>query len=153
MNKQFIIDPLVSVGEIKFGMERGKVRGILGEYSEYRNQQEDINTADCFKICQVFYNENNAVEFIMFHVLDKVELIWDKKFLTKMTKLEIIDFFSELDENLFIENYGYGIIGIESNLLGIACYFVKDISSDADGNEIEVDKVETISIAVKNYWK
>jgi hypothetical protein len=36
---------------------------------------------------------------------------------------------------------------------GIACYFVRDVQFDEEGNETEFDKVETISIAVKDYWK
>ena len=153
MNKKFIITPLVSVGEIEFGMDRNKAREVLGSYSEYRNRQEDNNTADCFEICQVFYDECNCVEFVMFHALDQIELIWDKTTLTAMTKPELVSFFSEQDEDLVIEDYGYGIISIESNALGIACYFVKDICFDDHGNEKEIDKVETMSFAVKNYWK
>ena len=150
MNKQFVITQNVSVGKIEFGMERTKVREILGECSEYRNRQEDDNTADCFDICQVFYSKNNTVEFIMFHTLDKIDLVWDKKILTSMSKFELISFFLELDKDLFIEDYGHGTISIESNTLGVACYFGKNICFHNDGNEF--DKVETISIGIKDYW-
>lgn len=150
MNKQFIIIPLVSAGEIKFGMEREKVRGILGNYSEYRNRQEDSNTADCFDICQVFYNENDCVEFIMFHALDKIELKYENKILTKMSKDELISFLLSLDENI---SFDADMERCESNAFGIACYFVRDIYIDEEGNENEFDRVETISVSIEDYWK
>jgi len=150
--KKFDIIPLISVGEIKFGMERDKVREILGTFKEYKNRKEDNNTADCFELCQVFYDDNNCAEFIMFHNLDNVELVYKNNVLSKMEKSDIILFFSNLDENLLVEDYGQGIISIESNVYGIACYFVKDIILENDGTEKEIDKIETISVAVKNYW-
>ena len=153
MKKQFLITPTVSVGEIMLGMDRDDVRGILLDYSEYKNQHDDGNTADCFEICQVFYNDENKAEFIMFHALDEVELLWGESLLTDMTKDQLVCFFSALDPDIFVEDYGYGIISIESNRLGVACYFVKDIETDESGNDVEVDKVETISVAVKDYWK
>ena len=153
MKKQFLITPTVSVGEIMFGMDRDAVRDILVHHSEYKNHQEDGNTADCFETCQVFYNEENKAEFVMFHALDEVELLWGENSLTDMTKDQLVCFFSALDPDIFIEDYGYGIISIESNLLGVACYFVKDIATDESGNEVEIDKVETISVAVKDYWQ
>ena len=150
MINQYIITPLISVGRIKFGMERNKVREILGEYSEYRNRQEDNNTADCFDTCQVFYNENNGVEFIMFHALDKIELQCRNEILSKMSKDELISFLKGLDENIRFDD---DMERFESNSFGIACYVTQDIQFDENGNEIEFDKVETISFAIKNYWK
>jgi len=148
--KQFVISPLISVGEVEFGIDRSKAREILGDYSEYRNNPDDINTADCFDVCQVFYNERNGVEFVMFHELDDVELIWEDQILNKMTKMELFSYFMLLDVNLRIED---DMVSFESNELGVACYFVEDICFDEDDNEIEFDKVETISFAVKDFWK
>ena len=150
MNKQFIITPLVSVGEINFGMKRDKVREILGDYSEYKNHQEDSNTADCFDICQVFYDESDGVEFIMFHELDKIELKYENKILTKMSKNELISFLLSLDENV---SFDADMERYESNAFGIAYYFVRDIYFDKKGNETEFDRVETISFSIKDYWK
>ena len=148
--EQYIITPLHSVGEIRFGMERADARKILGEFSEYKNHQQDNNTADSFDICQVFYDDDNRVEFIMFHGLDEVELRWGNKTLNNMTKDELFEFFSTLDEDLAIETDEESF---ESNKLGIACYFVSDIYFDEEGNEKEYDKLETISFAIANYWK
>ena len=103
MTKQFLIKPLISVGEIKFGMKRNEVRSILGNYSEYKNRQTDTNTADCFDICQVSYNKDNCVEFIMFHELSEVELKCGNKILTKMTKDELILYISEIDKDIDLE--------------------------------------------------
>ena len=147
--KQFVVTPCVSVGDIYFGMERSKVREILGSYTEYKNFPTDNNTADCFDLCQAFYNDNNCVEFIMFHSLSDVELKWEETIISNMTKDEIITFFYERDGNLNMET---GMVSFESNKLGVACYFVSDIYFDEVGNEIEFDKVETISFAIENFW-
>ncbi|MCL1981958.1 MAG: hypothetical protein FWG53_02540 [Clostridiales bacterium] len=147
--RKFAIKPLISVGEIKFGMDRSSVREILGDYSEYRNRPEDVNTADSFDICQVFYSESDGVEFIMFHELDDIELRWGNQALNNMTKDELVSFFTLLDDNLSIEA---DMVSFESNKLGVACYFVKDIDFDEDDNEIEFEKVETISFAIKDFW-
>ena len=154
MTRQFIINPLISVGEIQFGMDRRKVREILGEYSEYRNREEDVNTADSFDICHVFYSESDKVEFIMFHTFDDIELKWDSQELTKMTKPELVSLFSSLDEKLSYEYdyYETNIVSIVSNALGIACYFETDVDFDEDDNEIETDIVATISFAIKDFW-
>jgi hypothetical protein len=153
MNKSFNIIPLVCAGGIKFGMKRSKVRELLGNYSEYKNHPEDTNTADCFDVCHVFYSEADDAEFIMFHALDKIELLWNGEVLTAKSKNELVSFFAGLDETLSVEDYGQGAISIESNELGVACYFSEDIDFDEEGNETAIDKVETISVAVKNYWK
>jgi len=153
MKKVFIITPLVSIGDIKFGMSRVNVRETLGTFSEYKNNKKDNNTVDCFDICQAFYDENDCVECTMFHSLDKIKLFWQDVCLTDLTKPSLISFFSKSDENLFIEDYGYGVISIESNALGFACYFQPDVIFDDEGNETVVDKIESISVAVKDYWK
>ncbi|MCL1809040.1 MAG: hypothetical protein FWG42_04620 [Clostridiales bacterium] len=151
--RQFVIKPLVSVGDIEFGMDRREAREILGECEEYRNRPEDVNTADSFDICQVFYSESDKVEFIMFHELDGIELRWGDQMLNEMTKDELFSFFTPLDESLSVEDDVEGdMVSFESNALGVACYFVKDIDYDEDDNEIEFEKVETISFAVENFW-
>ena len=153
MKKQFDINPFISVGEIKFGMMCSEVREKLGEYSDYKNRAKGNKTADCFDLCHVFYDEEQCAEFIVFHALDEINLFWEANALSEMTKQKLISFFSERDNNLLVEDYGHGIVGIRSNQFGIACYFTKNISTDEAGSEMEIDKVETISIAAKNYWK
>jgi len=151
--KKISVTPLVSAGEIKFGMERVRAREILGNFSEYKNHPDDTNTADCFELCHLFYGNDDIVEFIMFYRLDKVEISWGEKILTNMSKAELVDFFSKIDMELSVENYGYGIVSFASNSLGIACSFMEDLEFDEDGNEAEIEKVETISLAVRDYWK
>ena len=155
MTSQINIKPLISVGEIEFGMDRGKVREVLGEYSEYRNRKEDANTADSFDVCHAFYSEKDKIEFIMFHSFDDIELILENQILNKMTKPELVSFFTLRDENLSFEYdyYETDIVSIASNSLGIACSFAKDINYDENDNEIESDIVEAICFAVKDFWK
>jgi hypothetical protein len=91
----------------------------------------------------------------MFHTFDDIELKWESNVLSKMTKDELISFFTHLDENLSFEYdyYETNIVSIVSNALGVACYFEKDIDFDEDDNEIESDIVATVSFATKDFWK
>ena len=56
--------PIVGVNEVKFGINREKVRSLLRAATEFYNFDDDINTTDDFWFCLVFYNENNECEAI-----------------------------------------------------------------------------------------
>jgi hypothetical protein len=148
--KKFVINSCVSVGEIKLGMERDEARKLLGKFEEDYN---DI--ADLFDVCKALYNDNDKLEFVEFHIsgVDNFEIIFQDKILNKMSQDELISFFESMDQDLFIENYGSGIASIISNEFGIACSFKVDIEFDEDGNDTEVILLETISVAIKDYWK
>ena len=153
MKTEIKVKPLVFAGEIEFGMKRDLVRKNLGDFSEYKHNKDDLITVDKFKFCKVFYSKDDNAEFIMFHSLPYLSINMDGTILTDMTKEEIISYFKKLDDNLEIENYEQGIISIVSNANGVACYFTNEITIDEQNNEVIKDKVETISFAIKNYWK
>ena len=153
MKKTFNITPFVSVGDVIFGMDRDVVRNIFGDFLEYKCFADDLNTADCFDICIAHYDMNNKIDFISFHDLNNVELNFGQTVLTSMNKEEIIKFCAEQDKNLMIEDYGYGVVSVESNEIGVACYFETDTATDENGNRIVIDKVATISFAIKDFWK
>ena len=150
MIRRFEVTPTRSVGDIGFGMKRSEVRSLLGGFSEYRNRPKDKNTADCFDICQAFYSDDDDLEFIMFHELDDIELKCEGKTLNKMTKDELFSLFKKLDPDISIET---GNVSFESNKLGVACFFENESVTGPDGKRHDIDKLETISFAIKDFWK
>lgn len=64
--KEIIIEPLIKVGNITFGMPRSQVRELLGEYKEFKKSKLSSNTTDAFKECHVYYDSNNECEAIEF---------------------------------------------------------------------------------------
>lgn len=51
--------PTTGVNEVKFGMNREKVRSLLGAVIEFYKFDDDANTTDDFGFCHVFYDQNN----------------------------------------------------------------------------------------------
>ena len=61
---RFDIIPTVSVNNIPFGASREEVRAALGEYEEFKKDEDDEVTTDDFDFCHVFYDEDNRFEAI-----------------------------------------------------------------------------------------
>ena len=53
------VNPLESVGDVKFGMTREEVRSILGDAEEFKKDPDDDITTDDFGFCHVFYDEDD----------------------------------------------------------------------------------------------
>ena len=53
--------PTVRVNGVKFGMNREKVRSLLGAATEFYKFDDDINTTDDFGFCHVFYLQKKAI--------------------------------------------------------------------------------------------
>ena len=51
--------PTKSVSEVEFGMNRERVRTLLGDAIEFYKFEDDINTTDDFGFCHVFYDKDN----------------------------------------------------------------------------------------------
>lgn len=56
--------PTVSVNGVTFGMSREKIRSLLGTATEFYKFADDVNPTDDFKVCHVFYDENDKCEAI-----------------------------------------------------------------------------------------
>ena len=57
MKNEISVTPLVSVGRIKFGMNRSDVRQILGgDFVEFRKSKFSKNTSDDFHFLHVYYD-------------------------------------------------------------------------------------------------
>ena len=61
---RFDIVPAVSVNNIPFGASREEVRNALGEYEEFKKDEDDKVTTDDFDFCHVFYDDENRFEAI-----------------------------------------------------------------------------------------
>lgn len=61
---RFDIVPTVSVNNIPFGASREEVRNALGEYEEFKKDEDDKVTTDDFDFCHVFYDDENRFEAI-----------------------------------------------------------------------------------------
>ena len=93
--------PTVGVNEVKFGMNREKVRSLLGAATEFYKFDDDINTTDDFGFCHVFYDENNECEAIE---------IFDE---------EAIGDFEQDDEGLISISKSIGIYGPDGHMESI----------------------------------
>jgi len=155
--KQIEIIPLVSAGDIWLGMERSEARQLLGKHKEYRQFPNDENTIDAFDFCHVAYTADNLVEFVMLHDFVNLQVYYNKQRLDNMSQSELISFFYDLDEDIDIESYTkgeiVGIVSFESNKLGVAAYWERDVEYLEDGSEIWQDKLASISVAIRDYWK
>lgn len=57
-------NPLQQVNGVKFGLERKKVREILGNAKEFKKSKYSKVSADDFGYCHVFYNSKDECEAI-----------------------------------------------------------------------------------------
>lgn len=148
--KTFDITVGKSVGDIFFGMSRDDARQLLGEYREFKNNFVKMNSFDQFAFCNLGYDENNKVEFVSFNDLNVLELKLENKTISSMTALEMFAFINNLDKTVVVETGG---VGFESNTLGIAAFFEKTPAIDETiQKEIVYEKLESITIAVPEYW-
>ena len=112
--------PTVGVNEVKFGMNREKVRSLLGAATEFYKFDDDINTTDDFGFCHVFYDENNECEAI--EIFDEAEvyvnglLIFPTDF---ETAKKAIGDFEQDDEGLISFSKSIGIYGPDGHMESI----------------------------------
>jgi hypothetical protein len=124
---EFVIVPLKKVGDIEFGMDRSKVREILGEYKEFRKNKFSRNTTDDFKICHVYYDINNKCEAV--EIFEKVTLKINNTIIYPAAYKEVCNFLKELDEDAELEEDS-------------CTSFKKAISIYAPGGEVESILIE-----------
>jgi hypothetical protein len=97
-NKTLKAIPNVSVGGIKFGMNRDAVRKIINnEYSEFKKHQKVKNTTDDFGFCHVYYDENNKCEAIEF--FDDVEILLGNKTIFPSTLSNVKQMINDIEKD------------------------------------------------------
>ena len=124
------VNPLVSVGKIKFGMNRSAVHHLFQEKcKEFKKSKFSNNTSDDYGKFHVFYTPDNLVEAVEF--FEGIELILNGKVI-----------------------FPIKISDIESLIPG----FVKDGSSythieKSIGIEVGATKAESILIGNEGYYE
>ncbi len=127
--KQIQVKPLVSVGDIRFGMERAKVRSILGTAEEFKKTSSSKNTTDDFGFCHVYYDENDKC--IAVELFNDVEVFIGSVSLFSSTFNELKTVLPDLQETK-------------------SQYKSKEFSC---GFYVPNGEVETILFGIKNYYK
>lgn len=130
--KEITVVPLKSVGNISFGMERSKVREILGDYKEFKKSKLSINTTDDFNICHVYYDKNNQCEAVEFFqgIAIKIEneIVFPARFNEICSKLKTLDCNLEIEKDTCTSiKYSIGVYAstdkVESILFGCKGYY------------------------------
>jgi hypothetical protein len=143
--KRIEIKPFQSVGEFQFNEKR---ENLLPKINfKLRGTREDADSADKFIIDDyaevlAYYNQlNERLFYVLFAPLPTYELIFQGQNLFKLNSSELFDYFSELDDNLYIEDY----VGFGSTKFGID-FYTPDFTEDKSA------PVQGISIAIKGYF-
>ncbi len=128
----WIVEPVIRVGEINFGMARTEVRKILGEYKEFKKSKYSKNTTDDFSTCHVFYDGDNKCEAV--EIFDGIEvriggsIIFPGDFKDGIENLRLIDKDLKIEKDGCIsKDKSIGIYApedkMESILLGNVGYY------------------------------
>lgn len=129
---EIVVRLLESVGDITFGMERSKVREILGEHKEFKKSKFSKNTTDDFGICHVYYDlEDKCMAIELFKgITIKIgeQIILPNEFEVVCNILSNIDKELEVDtDGCMSINYSIGVYApnktIESILFGKEGYY------------------------------
>ncbi len=121
--------PLVSIGPIKFGMDRAKVREQFpGKYTEFKKNKFSKNTTDVFGSVHVYYSPENCVEAV--EIFGGVEVELDGKIIfpseLKYLRTAIPDL--TMDGDIYMQiNKSIGVYApnesVESVLAGCKGYY------------------------------
>ena len=112
--------PTVGVNEVKFGMNREKVRSLLEAATEFYKFDDDINTTDDFEVCHVFYDENDKCEAIEIFYESEVYVNGSLIFPTDFeTAKKVIEDFEEDADGLISISKSIGIYAPYGNMEGI----------------------------------
>lgn len=133
-----------AIGSIRIGMKWEGVRELINDLEEWRetpfgyDHEVVYNNNNEFQIC---YDENSCVCFILCNAEDSMSL--DGKALNdELFYEDILEIAKESASD--VEEDG---VGFTSNQLGFgACAYYDD---DDEG---EVTRIESVQVAVKNYW-
>lgn len=127
--KQHNVKLLVGFDDVKFGMERSKVRELLGEPAgEFKKSKFSKTTTDDYSAYHIFYDKDNKVEAVEF--FEEVEIRVDDNIIFPTS----VDALKKLNYNFTSD--GDGLISVEYS---IGVY--------APGG-----KPESILFAVKDYY-
>lgn len=130
MSEKWALKPLISVGNINFGMNRDDVHKLfLEECTEFKKNKYSKNTADDYGKFHVFYTSDNKVDAVEF--FEGIEIVMD----------DIVIFPIKANE---IEGRIPGITKEDGSYTHIG----KSI-----GIEVDSDIAESILVGAKGYYE
>ena len=95
--KRIDVVPLRGFDHLAFGTDRGRVRSLLGDYSEFRKSEFSQNTTDDFGFCHIYYDEENAFEAVEF--FDDVDVFLDGEKIFPLPLREMMERIPSLAED------------------------------------------------------
>lgn len=130
MMEKWELKPLVSVGEIKFGMNRSDVHKLFEEKcTEYKKSKYSKNTTDDYGRFHIFYTTDNKVDAVEF--FEGIELVMNGNVIFPVEVSEIDRLLPE------IEKEGNSFTHIEKSI----------------GIETDSKKTESILVGSKGYYE
>ena len=128
--KQWKAIPNISIGDIKFGMDRKAVRMLFeNKYTEFKKTPLSKNTTDDFGAFHVYYDNDDKCEAI--EVFEDTEILLNDTVIFPNAVAEIIGLFTDLEYD------GYGYTSISTSI---------GITPDDDGN------IDAILFGCKDYY-
>ena len=107
---KFVINSLVSVGNIRFGENREEVRKKLGDFKEFKKSKFSKNTTDDFKNFHVYYTSDNKVEAVEFFPGSELEFEGKNLFEMKYSDFEFTDTDTQQDSSgITYKNLGFSV--------------------------------------------
>lgn len=123
------IKPLVSVGNIRFGMKREEIRNLFGDrYKEFKKNKYSTNTTDDYGNFHVFYTSDNLVDAV--EIYESIEVVLEGAVVFPIRSEDIEKKISG------IEREGNSYICIDKSI----------------GIEVDADQAESILIGSAGYY-
>ncbi len=133
-----------AIGNVRIGMKRDEVRKLFDNLEEWRETPYGFDyevVYDSNDEFQIYYDQNDCVNFVLCTAMDDMSL--DGKVLNdELFYDDILENAKEMASDIEEDE-----VGFTSNQLGFgACAYYDEDEED------EVARVESIQVAVKNYW-
>lgn len=112
--------PTIRVGDVSFGMDRDKVRGVFGNAVEFYKFDDDENTTDDFGFCHVYYDKDNKCEAV--EIFDDAEVYVDNVRIFPadfMTAKKVITDFEQDEDGLISYSQSIGIYAPDGDIESI----------------------------------
>ena len=108
------LEPLKSIGNIKFGMDRDEVHKLFDDDgTEFKKSKFSKNTSDDYKRFHIFYTSDNKVDAVEF--FEGIEIVLDGKVIFPINTDEIESFIPGIEREGESFTHEKKSIGLETN--------------------------------------
>ncbi|MFF2092525.1 hypothetical protein [Paenibacillus sp. NPDC058174] len=134
-----LIDSLIGVGPIKFGMTKKEIRSVISsDVKEFKKTPTSETLTDVFDFCHVYYKQDDTCEAI--ELFEPAIPIFNNEKLIGVSFKEVKKLFLQLDKDVEIEE-----TGLTSIKYGVAL-FVPSLSRS------EKEPVEGVFLFEQGYY-